>query len=173
MNSETACRKIYREAFCDEDTRFEDCLFDTCYDYCKTLQVNGETVSMLFALPCSIIFNKRQTAAIYVYAAATDKRFQGKGYMTQLLEKLKNKTDSLIFLRPANEKLITFYSRMDFIPFETENRKKSIPFVTPEAGYKKLIEKSKIPDDKGDFTLMYWNKEDISLEKLYFVNSME
>ena len=58
--SEIDCRMLYRQAFCDPDTKFEDKLFKNCFSYCKTHEENGHTVSMLFAA-------KKVKKAPYIY----------------------------------------------------------------------------------------------------------
>ena len=173
MNREITCRKIYRQAFCDPDTAFEDILFEHCFKYSKTLELDEDTVSILFALPCSLVCDNEKKPAIYIYAAATDKAFRGKGYMSHLIEKLKNDTEKIIFLRPANESLIGFYEKLGFKTISTYNQKENSLRLEPEEGFKKLVKKSGLPDDTEDFTLMYYSKSEEINERVYFVNSME
>lgn len=173
MSTKAYCRDIYRQAFHDPDTVFEDLLFDTCGNYCQTLKAGGRVVSMLFALPCDITFENRTEDGIYIYAAATLKEYRGKGYMNRLLENVKSTTQSLIFLRPATEPLIGFYKKAGFTEIKTKNSTKEYPFVTPKLGYAELLSKTKISEDKEDFTVMYYSKSKTELKDIYFVNSME
>ena len=173
MNRETTCRKIYRQAFCDPDTAFEDILFEHCFKYSKTLELGEDTVSMLFALPCSLMCVDEKKPAIYLYAAATDKAFRGKGYMSHLIEKLKTDTEKTIFLRPANESLIGFYEKLGFKTISTYNQKENSLRLEPEEGFEKLVKSSGLPDDAEDFILMYYSKSEEINERVYFVNSMD
>ena len=100
-----ACRKLYREAFNDDDIYFEELLFENCSEYLKTFDENGIPVSMYFALPCLFKNGDEVKNAVYFYAAATDKKYRGRGYMGKLIEELKN-SENIIFLRPAEKSLI-------------------------------------------------------------------
>lgn len=179
MNREYACRMIYREAFNDPDTSYENALFENCYRYCKTLELDGEVVSMLFALPCSIDFSHKKADAIYLYAAATDEKFRGNGYMSELIEKLKSDTDSIIFLRPATKELVGFYEKFGFKSIKTSNESKNGPLVIPEAGYRVLVSNTcentkKTDENMENFTVMYYSKDEKEeICELYFVDSME
>ena len=90
-------RMIYREAFQDENTDFEDMLFQNCSEYIIDINDKGETASMLFALPCNFFSSSGEIKAIYIYAAATKKAYRSKGYMARLLNKVKEE-NALIFL---------------------------------------------------------------------------
>lgn len=178
MNREYECRMIYREAFCDPDTDFENLLFETCYKYCKTFDVSGEVASMLFALPCSIDFSGEKEEAIYLYAAATAEKHRKKGYMARLIRILQSETDDIIILRPATDELIGFYEKFGFKSIETSNKNKIKPFVTPKGGYRDLVFKiygniENTAESSKDFTVMYYSKNKKEINKIYFVNSME
>lgn len=167
MTREDACRSIYREAFCDPDTEFEDLLFKYCYKYCKTLEINNKTVSMLFALPCDI----DGTNATYIYAVATLKSERGKGYMKQLINEVKQKFD-LCFLRPANNSLIEYYKNLEFNEIKTDNENFSVPKVVPKYEYGELLDKFELHSEE-DCILMYYSNNKLNIESLKFTGSME
>lgn len=173
MNLEVVCRKIYREAFCDPDTVFEDALFKNCFEYCHTLSIENKIVSMLFALPCNISTEEKNTNGIYIYAAATLKEEQGKGYMTELLEEIKECFNCPIFLRPANKPLVDFYKKTGFKEISTNNKSFGKLTATPKEGFEKLITELHLPPDTDDFILMYYSENELELNNIRFVNSME
>lgn len=167
MTKENTCRLIYREAFCDPDTEFEDLLFKYCYKYCKTLEINNKTVSMLFALPCNI----DGTNATYIYAVATLKSERGKGYMKKLIDEVKQEYD-LCFLRPANKSLIEYYKSLDFKEIRTDNTNISVPIVVPKYEYGKLLKDLQLFSEE-DCILMYYTNKKLNIESLKFTGSME
>jgi len=168
---ESECRNIYRQAFSDPDTSFEDMLFMCCYKYCRTLEVDGNVVSMLFALPCVVRYNAEEIKATYVYAAATNKENRKKGYMKKLLEKVKAEAEGdFILLRPANETLIDYYSKCGFKTVKSSVCSGCLK-VIPIDGYKTLLEISHLSDDR-DFTAMYYTERNIEAEVIEFNCSM-
>ena len=66
--------------------------------------------SMLFLVECSIENKKGK----YIYAACTDKEYEGRGLMSALLSYSKTLSYSFICLIPANEGLINFYEKRGF-----------------------------------------------------------
>jgi len=166
----TECRNIYRTVFCDPDTNFEDLLFLYCSQYCHTVEVGNKTVSMLFMLPIRVDFSDKSLNGAYLYAAATDKEYRKKGYMSQLIERVK-KEYNFILLRPANDSLIKYYASLGFNSV-TAGDFSDVPLVLPQEGYKNLIKASTISDNKEQFTAMYYSKSPIQIEKINFNYSM-
>ncbi len=111
-------KDMYHSAFGEDDNSFEDKLFDNCYAYCKTLEKENRTVAMCFALPCKV----GERNAKYIFAVTTAKEFRGKGYASELIEKIKAEDDSLLILRPVNEGLIPFYEKIGFSTFTATNK---------------------------------------------------
>ena len=162
------CREIYREAFCT-DKDFENRLFSTCAEYRKTLCINGKTVSMLFALPCNIHKGGGLIPAYYIFAAATKKKFRGKGYMSRLINSLK--TDRLLFLKPADAPLFKFYEKLGFKRFEISADENSPIYAEPIGGFARLILSEKpIPTD---CTALYKYKKTADIGGMYFPYLME
>ena len=166
------CLKLYKETFLDDDGgKFAKDLFESCFKYCKYLVKDEKIVSMLFALPCEMVFENKSQKALYIFAVATEKKERGKGYMTALFNNLKSETDALLFLRPASDDLINLYSRLDFKAIPAESIADKIPFVKPTGSFLSLAEKYKTPDN-SQFTAMYYGNT-CNLEKIYFIYSME
>lgn len=169
MNNEEY-RLIYREAFQDEDTDFEDMLFKFCCEYIIDIKEKGETASMLFALPCKFSSGLDEIKAIYIYAAATKKVYRSKGYMAKLLNRATEE-NALIFLRPADKSLEKYYSKFAFksIIGVTDNSECSL---VPLEGFKALTELIKPEKTGNKFTLMYYSENEIKADKIEFSYSM-
>lgn len=108
------CKKLYMEAFGD-DEQFTDLLFDLFFDTsCRYICCDDKIVSMLFAIDISLDGYRGK----YIYAVATHPDFRGKGYMSRLFDEVsaefKDQYDFLC-LKPMNEGLFDFYSRLGFI----------------------------------------------------------
>lgn len=164
------CRNLYRTVFRDPDTKFEDLLFDNCFCYCHTLEVQNKMVSMLFMLPIEVKFADKSIKGAYLYAAATDLEHRKKGYMSKLIESLIKEYD-FVLLRPANDSLISYYAKLGFISIIAGDFLNS-PYVIPQDGYKKLVEESGINDKKEQFTAMYYSKMPLEIDKINFNYSM-
>lgn len=168
---EPECREIYREAFSDPDTAFEDALFGHCFRYVKTVEEAGRVVSMLFALPCVIRTENTETDAVYVYAVATKKTERGKGHMHRLFEEIKREYKTF-FLVPARKELIGFYRTCGLFEFEASNYETGQARVLPKGGFAELIGESK-PAKKERFSAMGFTETPLTLEGLYFPCRME
>ena len=169
MNEEK-CRKIYREAFMDEDTSFENSLFSICGETLKTLNDDKKTVSMFFLLPCVLENNSIKQKAFYLYAAATDKSERKKGYMEKLIKSALKDCD-LVFLRPANEKLCEYYSKLGFKQI-TANSSDSSFTLTPTDCYEKLVNITGLNDNGEEFEVMYYSKKQMEINSVEFNHSM-
>ena len=164
--------KIYCEAFGQDDADFRNELFENCFEYVRLLEDNGEILSMLFNLPCKIVTDSTEFKAGYIYAAATPKKHRLKGYMSQLLKKVKNNFNGVLFLRPANKGLIEFYRKNGFKEITGIGNKNGFPLVEPCENFAKLVQNNS-EETNEKFTLMYYSKENINLENLHFIYSME
>lgn len=158
-------KTLYHTAFGEADNSFEEALFKNCFEYCKTLEKENRTVSVCFTLPCKI-GNKK---AKYIFAVTTDNDFRGKGYASELIEKIKSEDDSILILRPVNDDLIPFYEKLGFVPFTASNEDGALS-VTPLDGYANLVADE--GEKNGKFTAMYYSKTKENLDGLYFPYSM-
>ena len=168
---EQACRALYREAFRDPDTAFEDALFLHCFRYVKTAEEAGEVVSMLFALPCVIETEDQKTDAVYLYAAATKKSERGKGYMRRLLESVKREYDTA-FLVPASKELISFYRKSGFCEFRAATYRTGGAAAIPTGGFADLVGGYRETKQER-FPAMIFSETPLNVEGMYFPYRME
>lgn len=111
MNCQKACYRLYQETFHDSKA-FADQLFLQYYDSgCRILQRDGQVVSMLFLLPMKLMDGRN---AQYLFGAATDRRCRGKGYMSELINRVLEANGCPLFLRPAAPDLRKFYQKFGF-----------------------------------------------------------
>lgn len=172
MDKIAECIKIYREAFGDGDTVFEENLFKNCFKHCKYTEADGKAVAMLFAIPCEIITEQNNISAIYIYAAATLKEYRSKGYMSELIESLKKGNNAVLFLRPENQNLIGFYKSLGFKRINAVSNEDGYPIAKPISHFALLAEEADFADG-SEFTAMYYSKENINIDNLHFIYSME
>ena len=113
MTDKLKCELLYKEAFGD-DGEFTVKLFDDFFNCCHYIKVDQEVAAMLFLLPCELVMGDDRRSASYLFAAATALSYRGKGYMTRLIEKCLAENEDFIFLKPADNGLIDFYSSRGF-----------------------------------------------------------
>ena len=165
MDYVSKCKEIYLSAFSD-DGEFCQKLFEKCRENIEYLKDGENIASYLFLLPCKIGGEK----AKYIFAAATKKEFQGKGYMSRLLEKVKEE-NKLLFLRPATKELIGFYERFGFKEI-TATAKGDAPVLEPDDSF---LEFAKITesDSETEYPFMYLSSNGLSFDKIHFEYSMD
>lgn len=168
--NETALRAIYREAFNDADTGFEDKLFEYCKEYIYSAEYGGETAAMLFALPCRLINGISETDAVYIYAAATLEKHRGKGIMSSIINKLKKNTDAFIFLKPADAGLTDFYKKLGFKEISASASARTR--ILPSGGFAELAGCGIAPEHDA-YTAMYYCKNEIKFKNICFEYTME
>lgn len=170
--NEKECRAIYREAFCDPDTEFENRLFSLCGKYCRTFLCGGKTAAMLLALPCEIFTQREKIKAFYIYAAATKRIYRGCGYMSRLINSLKDE-DIPLFLKPADDGLTAFYERLGFKTFSASTFEiKNACRAVPTGGFKALAGTEKTHQNY-EYTAMYYYKKSLELDNMYFPYIMD
>lgn len=110
-------RRLMTDCFGDTDEQtaaFMDGLFTPDTALCYT--VDGEIASVLYLLPAVAYAGGRSHTAMYIYAAATDARFRGRGYMAALLNYAANNCGcDYLALAAADEGLIGYYARFGFV----------------------------------------------------------
>lgn len=169
--NEKECREIYREAFKDPDTSFEDLLFGLCGQYCRFEMCGDKTAAILFALPCRIMCGEKSTDAFYVFAAATKREYRKMGYMSRLIESLKAEGVPL-FLKPADTGLIKFYEKLGFTVFTARRTEPADCSALPEGGFKELCRNFKDTNTES-YTAMYFGPDNLKPENMYFPYTME
>lgn len=112
MTDREQCFAIYRAAFGDSG-EFDTRLFGEFFDCCKYIKSGDTVASMLFALPCTLCIDGQRYPCRYIYAAATEERYRGRGYMTSLL----SRQEGTLILKPADDSLIEFYNKCGFRAF--------------------------------------------------------
>lgn len=166
MELKAEFKALYISAFSD-DGEFCEPLFEYCYEEIEYTLLCGKVASMLFSLPCEIA----EINARYIFAAATDKEFRGRGYMSRLLEKVKAKNE-LLFLRPATKELISFYKKLGFKEITAALSGEDIPVLKPKGSFLKLAEKTE-PDSEKEYPFMYYSKNGLKFDKIKFEYSMD
>lgn len=159
---------IYRYAF-GEDNGFDIRLFDTFGDRIRRETRDKATVAILFSLPCRLLLPDATTEAEYIFAAATHPEHRSKGYMSRLIERVCSDDNTLYFLRPANDDLIAFYSKLGFRSVQGFGDDTSFPLIKASKEHKTLAGGK---PEGGRFTLMYRYKKPLTLTELHFGYTM-
>ena len=113
---------VTMEAF-DEPFSTVKFVFENRIDFncCYVCKVCGKIVSAVHMFPMDLKLSGKIFKSFYVYGACTLPKYQGKGYMTRLLnfveEDLKGKNRDFVFLVPETESLIKFYEKLGFKNF--------------------------------------------------------
>ena len=118
-NDIPALKALWQEAFEDTqqdiDTFFET-LYPTATGFCA--EEDGEILSMLFALPQTIVKDEKQCRAAYLYAVATKKAARGRGLCRAVFacaeKELRKRYVEALLLSPASEQLAEFYAKLGF-----------------------------------------------------------
>ena len=169
MDRFRACLEIYRRSF-PAEKEFKNNLFRLCKNCLKTLEINGVTVSMLFALPCEVLYKNGSFKAEYIFAAATHPHYRNKGYMGKLLSHCKKTREGLILLRPASERLSQYYEKYGFKEFRAQDRENNGLSVLPTGAFRELCLMTE-KTQEGDFPVMEYGSL-VSMENLYFPFTM-
>lgn len=143
--------EIYEQSF-GVDKEFEAELFKISPE---TLEVNGDTVSELFLLPCEIVKNGEKHNANYIFAVATKKTERKKGYMEKLLNRVIADNNILI-LRPINADLIPYYKKFGFKTYTATDKNNDDFFINPVDSFKELAD-FEGASNNGEFILMALN----------------
>lgn len=147
-------RELWKEAFGDSDI-FLDGFFATGFakERCRVLDWNGRCAAALYWFDCSY----RGEKLAYIYAVATLKDFQGKGFCRQLMEAthrhLTKEGYRGAMLVPGSRALFSLYKKLGYRPccLMEEHRVQvdGVPFplkaVSPEQYG--LLRKAMLPDD--------------------------
>jgi GNAT superfamily N-acetyltransferase len=102
--------RLWNEAFGDSK---EDIMFfinNVKNAKCLSYYDKNNIASMLFLVECCVDGVNGE----YIYAACTEKKSRGFGYMTELLNYAKKHCKSFVCLIPANKSLINYYNQRGF-----------------------------------------------------------
>ncbi|MBR2869250.1 MAG: GNAT family N-acetyltransferase [Clostridia bacterium] len=125
---------LWNEAFGDEREAIEFFLDNRCIPQNTVVyEKNGKIASMLFLLEGKLLHKSVNYNAYYLYAAATLKKFRGRGIMKEMLDyaaklSLERKID-FICLKPAEKNLYKYY---DSNGYKTIFRSKTVFFSAKE-----------------------------------------
>ncbi|MGN1127308.1 MAG: GNAT family N-acetyltransferase [Ruminococcus sp.] len=108
-------KKLWISAFDDTSSGFKTFVKHNKKNFrIYTAKNNGDTVAMLFHIPCEVKGEK----AHYLYGAATDEKFRNRGIMGKLIEfSLSDAVtygEKFSFLYPANDYLYSYYKRFGY-----------------------------------------------------------
>lgn len=170
MTDRERCLQIYHQAFGVAE-EFDKAFFDYYFDNTETLIVDGEIVSMLFKIPCTIKYPECEQKAYYIYAVATDERYRGRGLMSQLINKCCNEKDALYFLKPVKESLIAFYEKVGFTCVDAVRQGLADAFVETHKNHQKLSAMCEHP--KNNYILMMRGTPKKEIKKLCFKETLE
>lgn len=112
--------ELWVNVFGDE-REYIELLFPYGNTVCDVFAVfDGDKISSaLYLLDCSLTFNGGQYNGKYLYAAATDDKYRGRGLIASLIDEAqlfcKNSGIDFISLVPANEGLYNYYERFGFV----------------------------------------------------------
>ena len=112
--------KLWSDVFGDE-REYIELLFPYGKSVCDIFaEFDGdEIVSALYLLDCILSFGGVQYTGKYLYAAATNEKYRGKGIMSSLINEAKEYCKSAgldyISLVPANEGLYNYYEKFGFV----------------------------------------------------------
>lgn len=170
--NKAALYEIWQERFYDK-TETIDKFFNLSHQNAFTLAVfeNDIPVSVLYAIPEKITIHKIRFNALYIYAAATKKSAEHKGYMTKLLkhtEKIgKEKGFHYLFLVPVNKTLEKYYKKRGFYSaFKELNIEYKSKEIKP---LKHSLNKENITRNNflKSLNAVLWSNEEIALSREY------
>ena len=131
----TAVRSLWGQAFPGYEG-FTNYFFSNVYTPARTLvELNqGRLVCMLQMFEYELQLNKEQIRCGYIYGAATDREYRGRGHMKRLLKNahhiMKAEGYSVSVTIPENEGLFGYYKQFGYVPAFYLNKKR----ITPSAG---------------------------------------
>lgn len=128
---------LWQEAFHDDEDfiRFyldERLTPENMLIFCQ----NQQPVSMASFLPAKLWRGDERLDVRYVYAVATRKDFQGKGYAKTVLSAAKDLWEEPLLLTPAEETLETYYEKQGFVSCNKEQQTLfSLESLTPDPAW--------------------------------------
>lgn len=134
---ETDILALWQEAFHDDEEfiRFyldERLTPENMLIFCQ----NQQPVSMASFLPAKLWRGDERLAVRYVYAVATRKDFQGKGYAKTVLTAAKDLWEEPLLLTPAEEALENYYEKQGFVRCNKEQQTLlSLKTLTPDPAW--------------------------------------
>lgn len=140
-----------------------DLFFDTCFQMQNTLVAvcDGQVRSVVYLLRNALQSGGESFTASYVYAAATEKSYRGKGLMRTLLDYVAEtetaRGTDFLYLVPANAHLFRYYEKCGYhiafgkrictfsraeLQSYAKNLKSTVPYITWNRAVLQFAEKS-------------------------------
>ena len=101
---------LWNKVFGDSEEEISFFIENSRHAESITFYHDHKIASMLCLVECTVDGVKGK----YIYAACTDPLYQGRGYMSEIIDAAKEKTENYLCLIPANEGLIDFYKKRGF-----------------------------------------------------------
>lgn len=119
-NDKHSLISLWQEAFGDSEEyilRFLNSFFNSSNT--PVVEADGEIAAMLFLLDGSMNIGGRIYPAYYLYAACTQKKYRGRGFMGELLEfsakEARKRGRAYICLKPGEKSLFDFYAKHGYL----------------------------------------------------------
>lgn len=144
--------ELWKQSFDDTDDAIQF-FFDNRFSpqNCAVCITDGRVVSAIHLLPAELQLNGERVPVYYIYAAATLKKYQGRGYMAELISDIDMGISpgerSFSVLLPASESLYDYYGKLGYHPFfcvrQVElNRKTLLDAYLSEVGIPEIVDLS-------------------------------
>ncbi|MBR2807030.1 MAG: GNAT family N-acetyltransferase [Oscillospiraceae bacterium] len=110
----TQLKELWDASFHDP-MNYIDFVFDkiTGTDDVLVTELDGRVVAMLIMIPVKFVYKDEAVNTLYIFGAATDKKYQNRGIMSKLIEDAENRAmrldARLSVLVPGNPYLFDFY----------------------------------------------------------------
>lgn len=120
-------KNLYSVCFSEDSKEDMEFLFKSFLKNADILHIDkgGLPISMLFLVDSNLVYGGSKYPVYYLYAACTHPNYRGAGHMRDLLKKAaetaKAKSKAGIFLKPANERLYSFYKKSGYVNFFYED----------------------------------------------------
>ncbi len=114
-----AIKAIWQEAF-DDPLNYVDFLYNEVAKTSDTLlyETGRRVVAMVVLLPTEFVYRDKSVRAVYIYGAATLRRFRGRGIMTALLQHAEDTARAqgyaLSVLVPGEKYLFQYYKKRGY-----------------------------------------------------------
>lgn len=119
-NDKRSLISLWQEAFGDSEEyilKFLDSFFNSSNT--PVVEADGEIAAMLFLLDGSMSIGGRIYPAYYLYAACTQKKYRGRGFMSELLKfsakEARKRGRAYICLKPGEKSLFDFYAKHGYL----------------------------------------------------------
>lgn len=163
---------LWQEAFLEKREDIEP-FVDEYFEYFVLLKSNETVCSMLSMMPVFINDEKGR----YIYAVATKKEYQNRGYSSRLLEYVNEyiniNNEKFSVLVPANDSLFDFYKKRGYNTISCVEKNSIMCEKIAENDYEiKTIDEKEYYQKRSEklknYTLIKWSEKDLlNIKKIY------